>query len=108
MRSIWSGPILARLESAPFVFFDQKKVLMKKRLIAMLGTVVLGLALVAGCSQGEPEGAMEEAGAAMDDAAGELEEAAEDATEAMEDAAETVGDAAQEAGQAVEKAAGTN
>lgn len=81
---------------------------MKKRLIAMLGTVVLGLALAAGCSQAEPEGAMEEAGAAMDDAAADLEGAAEEAGQAVEDAAEAVGDATQEAGEAVEKAAGTN
>ena len=67
---------------------------MKKQLIAMLGTAVLGLALAAGCSQAEPEGAMEEA--------------AEDAGEAMEDAAESLGDAAQEAGQAVQETTGTN
>jgi hypothetical protein len=90
------------------VFFDQETVLMKKRLIAMLGMAALGLALAAGCSQAGPEGAMEEAGAMMDDAAEHLEEAAEDAGEAMEDAAEALGDAAQEAGQAVEKAVEAN
>ena len=81
---------------------------MKKRLIAMLGMAVLGLALAAGCSQAEPDGAMEEAGAAMDNAADHMEEAATDAGDAMENAADAVGDAAQEAGQAVEKAAETN
>ena len=79
---------------------------MKKRLIAMLGTVVLGLALAAGCSQPETEGAMEEAGAAMDNAAEQVEEAAEEAGEAMEGAAEATGEAVQEAGQAVENATG--
>jgi hypothetical protein len=87
-------------------FFDQEKVLMKKRLIAMLGVAVLGLALAAGCSQAEPEGAMEEAGAAMDNAAEQVEEAATEAGEAVEGAAEAAGEAVQEAGQAVEKAAG--
>jgi len=81
---------------------------MKKQLIAMLGMAVLGLALAAGCSQAEPEGAMEKAGAAMDHAADHLEDAANEAGEHMEDAAEAVGDAAQEAGQAVEKAAETH
>jgi hypothetical protein len=92
----------------PFVFFDQEKVLMKKRLIAMLGMAVLGLALAAGCSQAEPEGAMEEAGAAVDNAADQMEEAADDAGDALEDAADAVGDAAEQAGDAVEKATDAN
>jgi hypothetical protein len=90
------------------VFFGQEKVLMKKRLIAMFAMAALGLALTVGCSQPEPEGAMEEAGAAMDAAADQVEEAATEAGEAVEGAAEAAGDAAQEAGQAVEKAAGAN
>ena len=88
---------------------------MKKRLTAMLGMAVLGLLLVGGCSESEPRGSMEEAGAEMDRAADRMEDAAEDAADAMEDAAEhagdamedaadAVGDAAQEAGEAVRDA----
>ncbi len=81
---------------------------MKKRLSAMLGVALLGIALAAGCSQAEPEGAMEEAGAAVDNAVEQVEDAAQEAGQAMEEGAEAVGDAVQDAGQAVENAAETN
>ena len=86
----WGTPVTA----SPFKQGRSEMDAWRRRIVAMLGALVVGLsgAAATGCGDGDDEGAAEEVGNAAEDVGKAADEAGEEADEALEDADKKVGE----------------